>query len=302
MGRIILVCHDAGGAELVSRWAKKNGESTYSLVAGPAVEIFKRNLPETSILTKEADITTEDKVVTGTSWQSSLEKRAIFRCQQLGIECTSILDHWINYLDRFMYNDELVLPGTIWVCDSHAHKIACDLFTETKIQLIENPYLESIRVEIARIRFGLHCKGDEENQRVALYVNENINSHSIRQTGHKKGLTGYTEEDAFCYFLEKILKVEPRLTRVIVRPHPSQEPRDLLWMERYKQKSQLCIEMSNGSTLLEQIMHCEIVAGAESMALVVAMEAGKTVVSCIPEEGRPCSLPFKEIIHLREIT
>ena len=43
--KTILVAHDAGGAELVSLWAKYNLDEFVAIVEGPAVQIFERNLP-----------------------------------------------------------------------------------------------------------------------------------------------------------------------------------------------------------------------------------------------------------------
>ena len=63
-------------------------------------------------------------VITSTSWQSNLEKEAIIISKKLGKYVISLIDHWVNYKERFILNGTLNLPNEIWVTDEYAFKIA----------------------------------------------------------------------------------------------------------------------------------------------------------------------------------
>ena len=56
--------------------------------------------------------------------------------------------------------------------------------------------------------------------------------------------------------------------------------------------------LSEGRTLAEDFAWADTVVGCDTMAMVVALAAGRRVVSAIPAGGRPLSLPFAEIERL----
>ena len=128
-----------------------------------------------------------------------------------------------------------------------------------------------------------------------LYLGENFNSASIR---HGDGYWGYRDEDAVKFFLENIGTVVNEVNTISIRPHPSEEQDKYEWV---KEINPLVSSVSSNRLLLEDIMEAEIVAGCESMALVVALMAKKTVISCIPPGGRNCGLPHTELLHLGDL-
>ena len=58
---------------------------------------------------------------------------------------------------------------------------------------------------------------------------------------------------------------------------------------------------SSKNSLIENLVNADIVIGCETMAMVVALQANKKVISSIPPGGRKCMLPHDEIIHLCDI-
>ena len=104
MFNVVLVAHDAGGAELVSLWAKNNVAKFNLVISGPALDIFNKNLGTNVSSPLEEAISQASLVVTGTSCNSDLEKRARYIAKINGIKCITIIDHWLNYRERFMYN------------------------------------------------------------------------------------------------------------------------------------------------------------------------------------------------------
>ena len=58
------------------------------------------------------------------------------------------------------------------------------------------------------------------------------------------------------------------------------------------------VAASARTTLAEDIAWADTVAGCDTMAMVVALAAGRRVISVIPPGGRPLTLPFGEIERL----
>ena len=118
--------------------------------------------------------------------------------------------------------------------------------------------------------------------------------------GDLTSLCGYTEEDAFSYFLENIYRLVPDLKNITVRLHPSQLARreEYNWM-KYASK-QYHISISENIDLCVDLSDSDSVVGMESMALATSVFLGKATVSAIPTQGTRCRLPMKKIVHLSD--
>ena len=82
-------------------------------------------------------------------------------------------------------------------------------------------------------------------------------------------------------------------TRIVVRPHPS-EARSK-YEALVSEYEDLKVQLSNDRPLESEIASHDWVVGCNSTALVIALMAGKRVISCIPRQGRKCVLPHEEI-------
>ena len=108
MENIGIFCHDAGASEIVSHWANtvKNLYNFDFYLKGPAVSIFERNLnfkhENKSGETIENFIKSNETILCGTSWQSNLEKIAMLKAKELDRKIIVVLDHWVNYKERFI--------------------------------------------------------------------------------------------------------------------------------------------------------------------------------------------------------
>ncbi len=101
---ILVVSHDAGGAEILSCWIKhlKIKEKIIYCLKGPAIGIFKKNIGSFENLNeKDIEKIKIKKIITGTSWDSDIEKKIILYGKKNKIFTCSFLDHWNNYLERF---------------------------------------------------------------------------------------------------------------------------------------------------------------------------------------------------------
>jgi hypothetical protein len=264
------------------------------VLEGPARRIFEQKLGAVVVQTMDDAVHMADAILTGTSWQSDLELAAIAKSRLAGKRCTTFLDHWVNYRQRFTRDRAVILPDEIWVGDAIAEARAREAFPRIPVCLIENPYFADLREELAR------TKSDGEPGRAGLsilYVCEPVRDHALRQEGDERAW-GYTEEEALRYFLSNAGVLGSPIERVVIRPHPS-EP-----VDKYHcitNEFSLPIVPGGAATLVEEIVKCDVVVGCESVAMVVGLLAGKRVVSSIPPGGRPCALPQSQILHLQHL-
>lgn len=288
---IAIVTHDAGGAEILSSWLRRC-EQPYCLVLdGPAKVIFQRKLGECRSIPLSDAIKQCDWVLCGTSWQSSLERQAINQAKAAGKKVVAFLDHWVNFKERFMEQSVAVYPDEIWVGDIEAEKIAHTHFAGVPIVLKPNPYFEDLQIEFGKIKTA----SSDSKQCSILYVCEPIREHALLQHGDER-YWGYTEEDALLFFLENKNFLGCSVSKIKIRPHPSESKTKYNWAMN---NSPLTIEVGGEKTLLEEIAQASIVVGCESMAMVVGLLTKRRVISSIPPGGKSCRLPQPEIEHLQ---
>ena len=289
---ITAVAHDAGGAEIVSSYVRQHpGDWVYCL-DGPARAIFERKLGPVVSMPLEAAVQQGSWVLTGTGWHSDLEWRALGIARHLGKKSAAFLDHWTNYVMRFDRRGVVHLPDELWVGDRYAEAIAKKSFRASHVSLMPNPYLvDAIReIELA--------SGSASGRRDApqiLYVSE-----PIREFAEQSGKPwGYDEFDALRFFFRNVNRVAPNVRKITVRPHPAEPPGK--YDSLLREYPILPVALSHSSPLTEDIAAADVVVGCETMALVVALGAGRRVISCVPEGGKPCSLPHNDIEHLTRL-
>jgi len=289
-----IVCHDAGGAEVVSEWLLQSRLPFYACLAGPAIEIFQRKFAACKNTSLDDLFNSSDWILCGSSWQSDLEKRAVKRSLKLGLFVAVCLDHWVNYEDRFILDDTLTLPSEIWVGDRDALKLVNELFPQTPVRLVDNPYLQKISSELDAY----------ENNNISvdidiLYVCEPIREHAKLKYGDENFL-GYTEESALTFFFKNINLLSADCSNITIRPHPSDFIGKYDWTKSYSSESSV-VSVGGAQPLILEIARSRIVVGCESMAMVVALMAGRKVYSSIPSVGRDCVLPHDGIIKMKDI-
>lgn len=291
-----IVAHDAGGAELLSSFVRRNDLRCTYVLHGPAVKVFERKLGKIDVLPLEESIVRSHWVLTGTSWQSDLECDAIRLASKLGKRSVAFLDHWVNYRERFERDGELCLPNELWVGDTVAAKMAKALFPDNPVSLIENPYF----IDVCEEANEYPSNNSNSTSIDVLYVSEPLSEHAMHQYGDER-YRGYTENDAINYFLSNLQSLENALKKkirnILIRPHPSESKKKYSWV---KKEFKLPIEISNGGSLVREIQLSDVVVGCSSMALVVGCLLNKKVISCIPTGNAP-SLPHPEIKVMADI-
>ncbi|WP_415886890.1 hypothetical protein ACMXYO_02570 [Neptuniibacter sp. QD37_6] len=292
---IAVVAHDAGAANLLAFWLKDEVDRSewhkfLFYVAGPAEHIFRQLFPAAKYCAYDLQsmIKKSDLLLSGTGAGSSLEYDARHYARQQGITSIAIIDHWVNYPIRFERDGQRILPDEIWVCDAYAQEKALNCFPEVCVRQIENYYLNSL---VERIRTLSNDEDTHNGIKNVLYLLEPIGNYWGTDSG---------EFDALEYFLQYLASLKAASEyKIILKPHPS-EPTD-----KYKgyvgEYGKYSIEIAYDEELYSLIGWADWVVGCETFAMVVALSAGKDTFSTIPPWGKPCRLPYENIIQIRDI-
>lgn len=288
---LAIVCHDAGSAEIISSWLRQRQQSNvYLVLEGPAISIFEsKNIAGTRTSLAEA-VSACTWMLCGTSWQSDLELHAIALAKASSKRVVVFLDHWANYQDRFLQFGQLVLPDELWVGDEEALVLARQCFANLPITLQGNAYFEEMVIEFANLS---PVKGSNRDV-VVLYVCEPVSEHCEKKYGDPRYL-GYTEQEALKFFLHSLEHLVEGVQKIIIRPHPSEKDGKYDWVQF---ETQYPVEISKRGPLLPEMASVHMVAGCESMAMVIGILTGRRVISTIPPSGQKCRLPHKNIEHL----
>ena len=253
-----VVCNDAGGAEVVSSWIKNNKYKTLYCLSGPALKIFKKKLKFKINFSLKNVISKSDVIMTGTSLKSKAEVNAIKYARRKNKLSFSFLDHWVNYKERFIRDNQKFFPDNIVVTDSHSKKLAKKIFNKSiKIIQIENPYLKNFKKKTKKII--LHKFN-------AVYFSSNLNKTNHKYSDEfylKKGVDFFKKK----YNLEKL--------KILVRQHPSEKKNKFL---KFKIKGTK-IYLDKNLNLIDTISENNFFFGFESMALVAASVSGKNTFS-----------------------
>jgi hypothetical protein len=315
--KILIVSHDAGGANILSALAKKYRYHFNWVVylKGPAKKIFlknkvnsfakiysPRNFSTGPLFKKIAP----DLVLTGTSWESSFENDFIKMAKMKKIATATFIDHWSDYRLRFGYPGKWRknLPDTIFVGDQMAYKIALEKgFSKQKLMLVENPYFEETIQEANNLKLKSPKKRSLKTKRL-LFTSGPISDFSLKQYDNSAYL-GFSEYKILEDLLE-IMRLFKKFTiKLKIRLHPSEDINkysNLLRNQKYS-KIRKFIAISNPAKnpLVKDCCWADAVIGSGSMALVIAHLLGKKAISYMPTDKKinlikqKYSLPQKEI-------
>ncbi len=279
--KIVLVAFDAGGANQIFSLFKRI--DTYAsirvLCDGPAKkiyeEIYKSNYGE--VVNLADSLTQTDMVFTGTGLGSNLEYDAISNAKKNGKFVVALLDHWVNYRERFTRFGVEVLPDEVWVVDNYARGIAEEIFREIRIRLVPDSYAENIMEQVKSAKTNI------KNQ--ALFLLEPLH--------YNGAVTSFLNPLEAAYF-ENFLKrwqflAEKQGMTLKLRLHPTES------MQKYmKYASESGVVLSDSNELSNDMAESNLVFGYHSYALTIAARLGKRVFCALPV-GVKCKLPHRTI-------
>ena len=290
--KTLVVCSDPGGANCLASFLKFKKINFIATLEGSAKKIFFDNFgKKIKIVSLSEGLKKTNHIITATSWKSNLEKKTIIIAKKNKIKVSTILDHWVNYKERFTLNNNLTLPDEIYTQDNHAFSIAKKYFYNVKITKIPNYYLNSCLNELKSYKVS--------RVNYFLYLSEPIKSH------YKKGNTfekkrDFNEYQSLMFFLKNINKISNNVQKIKIRLHPSDK--QTKYNAIIKKFKHLPVEISKTKSLLKDINQSSKIFGCETMAMVIALMAKKKVFCTIPPHSKSkCSLPYKSIQYLRSL-
>ncbi len=282
-----VVCHDAGAANVILAWIRAQRDCNWRItMQGPAAKIWlAQDIPiAESYQTIEQALEGADVLLSGTSWASALEHEARRQAKARGLKTIAVIDHWVNYKERFIRKGEIILPDEIYVTDEYALLEAKRCFPDLRIQIKHNLYQE----ELVRKISPLSSLDDE-----VLYVLEPI-------LGAEWCKEPAGEFQALDYFIANISRLGIRRNaKIRIRPHPSDASGKYdEWLASHRE---LNVVLDDSPTLALAIGKAKWVVGCETYAMVVALFAGRKVVSTLPPWAHRCRLPYSAITSLRDL-
>ena len=277
--KIGVVAHDAGGAEQISWLLRNIPQRVLAYIDGPAQRIFGNS----GILFDQVDQLSEimecDLVITGSGWMSQFEVIAIKEAKLRSVPCLTVLDHWVNYLERFG-KDEKSQPQILAVTNSVALQMAQEKFPDKVVWLLPDFQMKSYQEAIKRV------KKTPTSALILLEPTSPTNSLFAINNEVIESLV----ESAFS------VKQARGLNSVVIRPHPSQVDHPSL-AHRLKDFSGE-LEISKGASLLEDLEDSEVVLGLSSYALYISAMCGIDTYSYFAGDEGHWTEWFPEISRL----
>ena len=290
-GHTAVVAHDAGAAEQIFAWFKSgllNIEICKFYLTGPAKNSFSSIRKDITFTSLEDVLNGAKILLSGTGWSSSLEYDARMIAKKEGIKSIAVIDHWVNYPERFIRNNLKILPDIIWVSDKYAYQEAKQCFPDIEIIKQKNNYIEYKLKEISR-----HKIDKKKNVTNILYLLE-----PIRDKWAGDDVAG--EFQALDFFMHSI----PRLNfgekfDIVLRPHPSDsDDKYNSWLNSLRSPK---IHIEKEKDLASMLAWSDVVVGCETYAMTVALAANKRVISSLPKHAHNCRLPHDNIERLNQI-
>lgn len=312
----MIVACEAGGAQILSSLvARSNRKEKFLLcLDGPATDIFDQKIGKFTNLPLDIIGLLDPRtsfVLTGTSFIPDHERNAIHAAKQRGVQCAAFLDHWANYVLRFVPVDlhasnltsgeiEPYLPDFLIVSDKYQYRLAVDSgIPENRLLMKANPYFGEIKQRYDE-RTKFKPQRTAHGKKCLLYLSEPV-FDDVRKSFGNGMAWGYSEWDVVESLIEFFEKSQDRLSRIIFRLHPNEDvdKYDHL-LDQYMGVAPLL--KSKGVDILDDILKSDVVLGIETMGLVIALICGKTVFSYLPASAkREECLPHKEIDRISEL-
>ena len=293
---IAVIAHDAGSASLLLRSLQPLAKQLRFCVKGPAQQIVSEQWPNHEIYeTPQQCLKGCKLLLSGTSWASKLEHEGRLIAASNHIYSVGVLDHWVNYKQRFEFDQQHIMPDELWVFDHEALILARQTFPNQKIKIYRNEWLAQTVENIIKIkRLNLNSPSSIN----LLYLLEPLRDHS-------SGKPNRNEFKVLDFWLRKL----PNLinskaisncyseVNIALRPHPS-DPAGKYddWINKHSKEWRMGIDPN--ARLEESLAWADAVFGCETQALVVALACKIPTFCTLPSSEPACRLPHGQLRHL----
>ena len=297
-GTVAIVANDAGAARLLFSWLEPLNRQLNICATGPAKTIAQKERPNKTIFTDpKSCIKGCNLLISGTGWASSIEHEALLIAAEQNIPSIAVLDHWVNYEERFVRNGHMQLPDTLWVSDKEAKQIAAILFPDIPITQLPNRWMEDLVRKVNAYRDEYEKKLPSEPARNLLYLTEPTRD---RETGEQT----HEELDYLEHWLSQLPSliskgwIDANQVALKIRVHPSEALKQYNdWIKSYKGPWNISVDTE--ASLEKSLAQTDLTFGHETQALVAAICCNIKAISCHPPNKEPGRLPHKNIIKLK---
>ena len=248
-----IVANDAGGAKQIG-WLTRILECDITYFAtGPAISILGQALPGARLKNSLEEILYEDLLITGSGWMTQIEQQAIEIANIQGLNYITVIDHWLNYQDRFARSN-LSIPIRIGTTNDLAFELAEFTFTNSQIVKLPDLELDYYRQFLS--------KNTQKKSHILVILEPN----SKFSSGAEYLIDSGREFEVINFAIDKCRM--QGLQEVILRPHPSQNgklPNDLEFNDKT-----ISIRFSDKDDLLQDLVGASAVIGFGSYALYLS--------------------------------
>jgi hypothetical protein len=306
--RILIVTHDAGGAEVLAavmiaeqarynfRVATQSGTPAEAIMRRHGIDKQVSLIDDTNNISKQLASLVPDVLIAGTGW-TGYENEWIQAAKAVKIPTVAVLEHWTSYNIRFgakMSKDwRKNLPNLIAVTDNHGWRLAEEAGLKPLARL-RNYYLHDLAT-----RFGRRPTTAGNG---TLLILSECHSEFCERTYGQADHFGFTEVQAFDDLLREwqTLSEQWKLQKVVIRLHPADTEAKYDHLAVRYPHVPLVIEPPNTGELLTTLHRAQVVIGLNTMALVVARVMKIPVLSYVPR-GDASALVLCGVPRVRSI-
>jgi hypothetical protein len=278
---LAIVANDAGAANIILSWLSvEDLAEVRAVMAGPALALWKSRFGDAPCVSSmDEALDGAAALLSGTGWASDVEHRARKAARDLDLLSVAVIDHWVNYPDRFVRDGETVLPDRIWVTDAYALAEARRTLPGTPSEERPNLYLSG-QAEAAG---PLPPAGD------VLFAAEPARSNWGRDSAG--------EFQTLDYFMAHRAAIGLGAAPVRVRPHPSDPAGKYdAWIAAHPGAA-----VDRSPDMATALRPASTVVGMNSFAMVIALAAGRQTICALPPWSPPWRLPHEGVLHLSRL-
>jgi hypothetical protein len=278
--KIGIAANDAGGAEQLVWLLRELNREVTALLDGPAIAIFKRaQIPYVSA-NSMSELLDSDLIITGSGWMSTIENQVIRECNALGIPCITVLDHWVNYRERFI-REPGSIPKMLAVSNLPALKLANEIFSDRPIWLLPDSQIESYKAFMAQSSI-------KKNVLIILEPTSTLSSEFA--------ITDEMQEMIIRSAFQ--LKESRILENVVLRLHPSQDSSDQRFSNLMAKFPGMLLSIDKN--LLDDLKLASIVLGFSTYGLYISAMCGLETKSYFAGTNDHWTIHFKDMIKALE--
>jgi len=283
---LLVAFSDPGGAKPLLAYCDIEEGANCRVIAEKEYDFFywfksKVEIVDEDKLESILDSMMPKRVITGTSYPSSFEKKLILLSQKRQIPCSTYIDHHSNFSKRLYYDKKMLVPDELWVLDENGKKIAEENGQKSTTIIIKgNPYfkwLEKWNPVVSKNTFlsSLLLDSYKPDKKIIVFAPDPLSSNNGIDTFGFDELTVLDE-------LSEIMSNDKSFDRdfiFLLNPHPRQN------MEKLNQvlRGNKLIHVMPRSIDVNSLMYfSDLVIGFFSTFLKEAEYLGAEVIRYLP--------------------